>query len=451
MKKLLLYIAVIFSISASAQNYYVLGLDTTTGRPGYKYLQRPLYLINPLSRLNDSTIELSTVTVPFGGTGLTSLTAYALLAGGTTSTGNVQQVSGLGSSGQVLTSNGAGALPTWQNAGGGGTISGDGTATRIAFWRSSSAISGGANINIDSTNTRIGVGTSSPTHTITLDSIRSLAVQSGNTSTGTGGIVLYGSTDQTTNYNRGHIYKASGAGHMYVMANEHAGTNPLQFSSLYLNTTSVSVTYNGTFSAPTANISGVMSAGTSIGTNTRWDNSTAAAGNNNPMRLNNLNSYNASSTLYVGVHVGGTVTQSGTAGFIPFRIGPLLSSTGSGVYNLLEVGTNGNASGTGTQTNVFTIGREGKPTFDATNTAGGTTGAQTINKPSGSVNFAASATSLVVTNSLVSTSSHVFLTVETNDASAFSVRAVPASGSFTIYIVGTAPAAETKVGFLVIN
>ena len=35
-------------------------------------------------------------------------------------TGAVQSVSGLGSSGQVLTSNGASALPTWQAAGGGG-------------------------------------------------------------------------------------------------------------------------------------------------------------------------------------------------------------------------------------------------------------------------------------------------------------------------------------------
>ena len=56
-----------------------------------------------------------------GGTGLTSATAYAVLAGGTTSTGAFQSVSGTGTSGQVLTSNGAGALPTWQTASGGVT------------------------------------------------------------------------------------------------------------------------------------------------------------------------------------------------------------------------------------------------------------------------------------------------------------------------------------------
>jgi hypothetical protein len=58
-----------------------------------------------------------------GGTGLSSMTAYALLAGGTTSTGALQQISGLGTSGQVLTSNGSSALPTWQNSGSSFTFS----------------------------------------------------------------------------------------------------------------------------------------------------------------------------------------------------------------------------------------------------------------------------------------------------------------------------------------
>jgi hypothetical protein len=56
-----------------------------------------------------------TVVVAGGGTGLATLTAYALLAGGTTSTGNLQQIA-LGSAGQVLVSGGAGALPSFQAA-----------------------------------------------------------------------------------------------------------------------------------------------------------------------------------------------------------------------------------------------------------------------------------------------------------------------------------------------
>lgn len=49
-----------------------------------------------------------------GGTGVQSNTAYAVLCGGTTSTSAIQSIATVGSSGQVLTSNGAGALPTFQ-------------------------------------------------------------------------------------------------------------------------------------------------------------------------------------------------------------------------------------------------------------------------------------------------------------------------------------------------
>lgn len=87
---------------------------------------------------------------------------------------------------------------------------------------------------------------------------------------------------------------------------------------------------------------------------------------------------------------------------------------------------------------------------DATVTAGGTTGAQTINKPTGTVNFAAGASSLVVTNSLVTTSSLIFAEVRTNDSTALIKNVVPASGSFTIRL-NAAATAETSVGFWVIN
>jgi hypothetical protein len=58
-----------------------------------------------------------TALVAGGGTGNTTFTAYSLIAAGTTATGSFQNVSGVGTSGQVLTSNGAAALPTWQSAG----------------------------------------------------------------------------------------------------------------------------------------------------------------------------------------------------------------------------------------------------------------------------------------------------------------------------------------------
>ena len=57
-----------------------------------------------------------TLPVANGGTNATSQTAYAVICGGTTSTGSYQSVASVGTAGQILTSNGAGALPTFQAA-----------------------------------------------------------------------------------------------------------------------------------------------------------------------------------------------------------------------------------------------------------------------------------------------------------------------------------------------
>jgi hypothetical protein len=88
--------------------------------------------------------------------------------------------------------------------------------------------------------------------------------------------------------------------------------------------------------------------------------------------------------------------------------------------------------------------------LDKTVTAGGTTGAQTINKNAGTVNFAAAATSLVVTDSRVTTSSIIICTVGTNDTTLKSVAAVAGAGSFTLH-ASAAATAETRVNFLIIN
>jgi hypothetical protein len=59
----------------------------------------------------------SDITVPYGGTGLASTIAYSVICGGTTSTGALQSVATVGTSGQVLTSQGAGNLPIWTTSG----------------------------------------------------------------------------------------------------------------------------------------------------------------------------------------------------------------------------------------------------------------------------------------------------------------------------------------------
>ena len=85
-------------IGNTVSNTEIVSIDSTTGQLGV--------LTDPL-------------TVPNGGTGDSSFTAYSVICGGTASTNPLQNVSGVGTSGEVLTSNGAGALPTWQAVGGG--------------------------------------------------------------------------------------------------------------------------------------------------------------------------------------------------------------------------------------------------------------------------------------------------------------------------------------------
>lgn len=70
-----------------------------------------------IGTVTTGTWNATTVDVSHGGTGATSETAYAVLCGGTTSTGAFQSIASVGTSGQVLTSNGAGALPTFQASG----------------------------------------------------------------------------------------------------------------------------------------------------------------------------------------------------------------------------------------------------------------------------------------------------------------------------------------------
>ena len=103
------------------------------------------------------------------------------------------------------------------------------------------------------------------------------------------------------------------------------------------------------------------------------------------------------------------------------------------------------ASDLGTSTKSW-----GRIYFDATNTAPGTTGNQTINKASGRVNIAAAGTTVTVTCSKCAASSQVFAVCVTNDTTAYVKNVVPAAGSFVINL-GAAATAETAVAFQVIN
>lgn len=131
--------------------------------------------------------------------------------------------------------------------------------------------------------------------------------------------------------------------------------------------------------------------------------------------------------------------------------GVIKFSTGGGAAEKMRLSAAGGLSvGSTTDAGAGNVLVSGEVKTSKTITGGGTTGAQTINKQAGSVNFAATDTTLVVTNSLVTTSTVIVCTVGTNDTTLKSVAAVAASGSFTLY--GDAAAtAETRVNFLIFN
>lgn len=87
------------------------------------------HLIRCLLMLHQITLLSSPVSVPDGGTGFTTTTAYAILCGGTTNINPLQPIASLGTTGNPLVSNGTSSLPSFQTL----TIAGGGTgATSLA-------------------------------------------------------------------------------------------------------------------------------------------------------------------------------------------------------------------------------------------------------------------------------------------------------------------------------
>lgn len=218
------------------------------------------------------------------------------------------------------------------------------------------------------------------------------------------------------------------------------------------------------FYAPAANQIGISTGGTNAGT---WANGKLGIG------VTPTSGASGTGTFQVGNTTPPNIGTAWTAYFYNSSFGRV--GIDSGVNNaaieFLESGTRqwlmGSSSGAflfynnsfGEAFNISTANLatftaavlfNGNVSLDKTITAAGTTGARTINKNAGSVNFAAAATSLVVTDSRVTTSSVIVATVATNDLTMKSVNAVAGSGSFTLN-ANAAATAETRVNFLIIN
>lgn len=147
-----------------------------------------------------------------------------------------------------------------------------------------------------------------------------------------------------------------------------------------------------------------------------------------------------------GFHFSGTAWDGTASKVGDMYMAETLGSGASPITTKLVTRSQINAGGIN---DIYSIDNLGHSFWNATNTAVGTTGNQTINKASGTVNIAATGTTVTVTNSLVTTSSLIFCEIRTNDATARITSVVPAAGSFVVNII--ACTAEVSIGFFVIN
>lgn len=148
-----------------------------------------------------------------------------------------------------------------------------------------------------------------------------------------------------------------------------------------------------------------------------------------------------------GASVGATTPAAGT--FTTLTANNAVTANGANVNHSLAPTGTGNVTIGATGTGLTTITRVGSFNMLSTDTSG-TPGNATINTLSGRAAFAAAGSTVVITNSTVTATSKVFVSLRGGDATLTSVRVTPAAGSFTV--TGNAAATATTIfDFLVVN
>ena len=243
----------------------------------------------------------------------------------------------------------------------------------------------------------------------------------------TGGIKLFATNDKTTNSSLGQIYYN---GTQFNIGSFATGTSTVK-----------DLLFNAGASQMTFSSGGVINSALEIRRNSSAIQNIASI---------TSSGLTASSSFQNALRIAPTFTQTSTAGNRGIWISPFYNTVGSGKQWLIDAGTNTAADATGTHTQQWGVDNTGHEFSPATITAIGTTGNQTINKPNGTINIATAGTSVVLTNNLITTSSMIFCTIQTNDATAKSVQAVPSSGSCTIYL-NAAATGTVAIAFWVKN
>jgi hypothetical protein len=156
------------------------------------------------------------------------------------------------------------------------------------------------------TGTGLGIGTTAPTHSLTIPSV------------GTG-LSVYNTSDQTTNYERLRIAASSNT---YAFINEASGTGTVR--DIVIGNTKTITVKNGQLSGGSI----MFSTGLSVA-------NTAGVGL--------VGSMAASSGLNTVLSIAPTINQSSTAGYTALSINPTETATGSGVKKLIDAQVGGSS------------------------------------------------------------------------------------------------------------
>ncbi len=252
-------------------------------------------------------------------------------------------------------------------------------------------------------------------------------------SSATGGLTIYKTKDTLTNT---EFLKISNSNNQWVLTSNIAGTG----------TTARDIQINvagrrSTFYRSPSNFYG---AGSSYFNEVNLTTTSAA------FDLGFSGKHNHTSGTAGSIRIANTYGGGGSGNVEDLSIIYYDSIAPSGNLYAIRVASSAVQNASGTMRDYFNVRHDGHIFLDATNTASGTTGNQTINKPSGSVNIAAGGTALTVTNSMVTTASGITATIQTNDATAQIKNVVPGTGSFVINL-SAAATAEIRIFFTVIN
>lgn len=298
--------------------------------------------------------RVSPMPVAEGGLGANSFTAYSVICGGTTSTGAFQNVSGVGSSGNILTSNGAASLPSWQAP----------AASSISITgNSGGALTGSSFTFTGGTSGAVFAGSG----TTLTESFNFLALPDTNSGATTGYISL-GGVINFSNFGTQNIFVGPSSGNGTTTSTGSAALGYQALTALTSGTVNVGIGYQA--------LKAVTSAGSNIGIgHLSLSLLTTGSGNNIAIGETPLASLTTGSfNIALGNSAGGSLASSESSNIFISNGGVI------GDNNTIRIGAQGSTAGL--QNKCFIAGITGVTTSNSNmvtiNTSTGQLGAATI-------------------------------------------------------------------------